>query len=101
MDRQAETSGGARLQVVSLFASATMWRRMGNAAGMVRNRWIRTASDAAWRSLGRGERDAGMIEICQRAGKPVLVIRRKRTWRGWGLGWQACIGRRRWERWTF
>ena len=39
VDRQAEMAAAARgLVVVSLPASATMWRRMGNAAGMVRNR---------------------------------------------------------------
>lgn len=103
VDRQAELAATARgLQVVSLPASATMWRRMGNAAGMVRNRWIETASDAAvalpW---GEASGTRGMIEICRRAGKPVLVIESEEDLARVGP-WQAGLHKAQTqERWTF
>lgn len=103
VDQQAELTAAARgMQVVSLPASSTMWRRMGNAAGMVRNRWIEAASDAAvalpW---GQANGTRGMIEICRRAAKPVLVIESEEDLARVGA-WQASLHKAQMqERWTF
>lgn len=103
VDRHAERAATERgMQVVSLPASATMWRRMGKAAGMVRNRWIETASDAVvampW---GEASGTRGMIEICRRAGKPVLVVESEDDL-GRVAGWLSGLPRAQTqERWAF
>lgn len=76
VDRAAERAGIDRgIMVVSLPCSQDMWTRSGNAAGMIRNRWIEQASDAVialpW---GKASGTLGMMEITKVAKKPLLGI---------------------------